>query len=108
MANTTKIEIELQRLSRRMDAFQKAQDLWVGDRNLLEDIQLRLEALERAIHMNREKQGETAKDIKAEISEMKGSVEDKVDDVQKSIDSKELLIIKKDKFSKIKKLLKLK
>ena len=106
--NNTKIELELQRVSRRLDALQKAQDLWVGDRNLLEDVLLRLEALERAIHMNREKQGEAQKDLKADLHELRGNMEDKIDGVEKTLSNKEMLIIKKDKFKRIKQLLKLK
>lgn len=106
MGSTTKIEIELQRISRRMDAFQAAQDLWVGDRNLLEDILLRLEAVEHALHMNRENQTETQKTLKADIHDLQGVVEDKVNGVQKTLNNKEMVIVPKDKIGIIKKLLK--
>ena len=102
---TTKIEIELQRISRRMDAFQAAQDLAVGDRNILEDILLRLESVERALHMSREKAGEVQKDIKSDIHTLQGAVEDRVQEVQKTLNNKEILIVKKDIFAKIKKFL---
>lgn len=102
-----KIEDELKKLSRRMDAMQKSLDLWSGDRNILEDMMSRMISLEQALHMNREKQGEVQKDLKADIHDLQGSVEDKVDGVQKSLDNKEIIVVPKDRFGKIKKFLKL-
>lgn len=107
MTNDLKVEAELKRLSRRMDAMQKSLDLWSGDRNILEDLMGRMISLEQSLHMNREKQGEVQKDIKADIHDLQGELVDKVDEVKKTLDDKELIgTVSKEKLPLLKRFFK--
>lgn len=98
---------ELKRLSRRVEEVSKTTELLYKDRDILEDILLRLSGLEQALHLNREHQTDVAKDMTANIKRVEFAVEDKVDEVKDTITEK-TVVVKTNSipiFDKLKKLL---
>ena len=100
---------ELKRLTRRVDTLQKSVDLLSQDREILEDLLGRMTSVEEVLRANREHQDLRTKDIKADISDVKDTVEAKVSEVQETVQenlgaiatevsSKKALILKKDGF----------
>jgi hypothetical protein len=83
---------ELKRLSRRIDEQRKNLDLLMADRNILEDILTRMTAVENAMHLQRSTATENAKDIKADIVEVRDAVEAKVGEVSESMDDKTVIL----------------
>ena len=89
---STVITNELKRLSRRIEDIAKTQDLLFKDREILEDILTRLTSLENAMDTQRSTQTENAKNIKADISDVKDAVEAKVDEVTDTMDDKTVIL----------------
>jgi predicted transcriptional regulator len=101
----TTINQRLDQLSERVEEIAKAQKRLSNDREILEDILLRLGQLEAALKLNRSTQTDVAKDIRADISGVQDAVEAKVDEVTESMDDK-TLIVKSPRESVIQKILK--
>lgn len=88
----TEITDELKRLSRRIEEIGKTIDLLFADREILEDVLSRMTAVENAMHLQRSTATENAKNIKADISEVKDAVEAKVGEVAETMDSKTVIV----------------
>jgi hypothetical protein len=100
----TGISDELKRVSRRLDQQQKTLDLLFHDRDIFEDMQIRLTAIENAMHLQRATATENAKNTKADIKEVVSMVEAKVDEVNESID-KQTVVVKSPKESVIERII---
>ena len=86
------ISDSLKELSRRVDTLQKSVDTQVADRNILEDILTRLSAVEQALHMNKDHQTDVAKDMKADLLDVKHAVDDKIEEVRLDIKDNTVLV----------------
>lgn len=80
---------------RRQDDMRRQLDSLDSDRNIFEDIVGRLTSLEEKIKHSRNHDEETTKDIKQEINTAMQRVEDKVEEVQDSLDEKKVVHVKK-------------
>ena len=88
----TMVADELKRLSRRIDSQEKTIDLIYKDRDLLEDIQVSIRAVEQALHLQRANATENVKTIKADISDVQEAVEAKIDQVNVATDEKTVIV----------------
>jgi hypothetical protein len=107
MIISLKVEDELGKLSRRMDDLKKTIDTLYQDREILEDIQGRLTALEEQSRLTRQHDIESKKDIKYEINKAgdktAAKVETGIQQVQAIIESgKTVKKVKKNLLEKIK------
>lgn len=82
----------LKQIIRRLDTQERTVDLIYKDRNILEDILVRLTALEAALHKQRDTITETAKEARANIGEVKSAVENKVNEMNDTIDGKTIIV----------------
>lgn len=98
-------EDQHKQIIRRLESLEKNLEIVLKDRDMLEDIILRVDNLNNAILMNREKQHEVQKNISADIKDVQNAVEDKVSEVKTIMDNKEVIKLDKSKFGKIKKFL---
>ena len=105
MAKNTILEELIKKLTRRIDTVQTSVDQVLQDRNILEDLVLRVAELENAMHMNRETQMDVQTEMKKDIKSVQFAVEDKVDEVKKEIDDKKI-VVEQGKFDKLKKVFK--
>ena len=99
----TNLSDEVKKIVRRQDDIQKSVDLLFADREILEDMQGSIKHLQEIIIQNQQHQDNTKKDLKADVKESQLSVEAKVDEVQKTMNEK-TVIVKTEKeniFSKI-------
>lgn len=95
--------------NRRLEGLEKNVELILKVlNNFVDDMEPEIDALKSALHMNREKQREVQKEFKNEIKQMKLDVEDKVEEVQKTLENKKIITVPKEKFTWIKNRLKLK
>lgn len=101
-------EDQHKQIIRRLESLEKNLEIVLKDRDMLEDIILRVDNLNNAILMNREKQHEVQKNISADIKDVQTAVEDKVQEVKTVMDNKEMIKVNKNKFEKIKKFLNIK
>jgi hypothetical protein len=89
-----KVEDELAKITRRLDSLQKQLDLLNNDRNIFEDIQGRLTALEEQWRLTRKNDNEVRKDIKEEINisgdRVVAAVETKVEELQPMVQDKKV------------------
>jgi len=76
---------ELKKVIRRIEDQRRTIDSIHADRDLLEDILNRMTAIESALNLQRSHATETAKNIKADISDVKVVVQDKIEEVSEQI-----------------------
>lgn len=88
----TKITDEVKRLSRRIEEIGKTLDLLYQDREILEDILTRLSSVEGALNLQRTNQTEMVKNIKADIGEVKDTVEAKMDEAAVAMNENTLIV----------------
>lgn len=116
LAGLSKFEDELKKVVRRVDQIQKSVDILYQDREILEDMQGSIQALKEVLLHNRQHMDTVVKDVKAEVIEQGTKVEDKVqemnDSVQdnltglvKNIEQKSTFLIKEGFFKKFSKFL---
>ena len=98
-------EDQHKQIIRRLESLEKNLEIVLKDRDMLEDIILRVDNLNNAILMNREKQHEVQKNISADIKDVQVAVEDKVSEVKTIMDNKEVIKVSKNTFGKMKKFL---
>jgi cob(I)alamin adenosyltransferase len=78
-----KDEIDLKKIIRRLETLQVSVDLVNQDREILEDIQASIRSLGDKLSSQREHLEAQHNVVRAEVSDMKGTVEDKMDEVKK-------------------------
>lgn len=112
MDNETKLAIEtltdqVKKVVRRQDELQKSVDLLYKDREILEDMQGSIKHLQEIIIQNQQHQDNTKKELRADVKESQFAVEAKVDQVQKIIDEKTVIVKSKKSgvFDRIKKMI---
>lgn len=99
---------ELKKVTRRLENLEKTVDTLGSDRNILEDILLRIAELENALRMNRDKQDEVSKNLQKGIKSVEYSVQDELEKLQKDASGKMVIMLKPKSWDKIKKILKIK
>lgn len=98
-----KIAEELGKLARRVESIEKTVDLLSTDeRNVLEDINARLAAIEEQMAITRRHDETVRKDIKEEVQlagdRVAEAVENKVSEIQNVIQNKKVIHIEKKHF----------
>ena len=96
---------EISKIVRRQDEMQKSLDLIYADRNILEDIGGKLAELLQLFRSNREKQHETAKDLKAELHDVKlvtHTVSDNFSNLVEQVSKKKTIATTRSLLGKIK------
>jgi hypothetical protein len=110
MINST-LEIYQKQTNRKLEGLEKNVELILKILNkFVDDMEPEMDIVKTSLRNNREKQLEVKKDIETALIEMKFSVEDKVQEVQKTLENKELYVLpsKGGIAEKIKKLLNIK
>lgn len=103
----SKLEIYQRATNRRLDSLEKSIDLTLKIlTKFVDDMEPDIEALKTSIQNSRETQRDIHKEIQKDLKQVQFAVENKVDDVQKTLDSKEILTVPAKKIGIIKKLLK--
>lgn len=82
-----KLRDEVGKVVRRQDEIQKTVDLLFTDRQILEDVQGSIKHLQEIILQNQEHQDNTKKDLKADVKDIKISMENKVEAVQAIVEN---------------------
>lgn len=92
------IQDELAKIVRRIDQMQKTLDLLFHDREILENIQGRLTAVEERLSLNNQHSDVVRKDIKEEINlandRTVAAVETKVDEIYDEIKKKKVITVR--------------
>jgi len=102
----TLVSDELKMVNRRLDELASSVEILRRDRDMFEDILLRLGVVEEGMHVNRDHAKEMNKDIKADIKKVEFAVEDKVDEMKSIVDNSQILMVKNNIFQKIKHIIK--
>ena len=102
------LETYQKQTNRRLDGLEKNIELILKILNkFVDDMEPEMDSLKNAMTLNKEKQQNIHEEIQKDLKQVQFSVEDKLDDVQKVLDNKEMIIVKQDKLAGIKKLLKI-
>lgn len=93
MANTT-LEIYQKQTNRKLEGLEKNIELILKILNkFVDDMEPEIDIVKTTLRNNREKQLEVKEDIEKALAEMKFSFEDKVEEVQKTLENKELYVL---------------
>lgn len=82
----SRLSDEFKKLIRRVDGLQKSVDLLYQDREILEDMQGSIKALQEVLLYNRQHIDNAVKEVKAEVIEQGLKVEDKVEKVKTTVE----------------------